>query len=105
MRPRLIEQQARRPDVKQEESEVGKYLVFCRSSVSVADQMANSDPEASQARMDLWPGGSVQPSPTWLHRCAASPLSPRPDRPSTPYLGGLSVLEADTVDQISGFAR
>ena len=81
-----------------------KYLVLYRSSVPATEQMAASNSEAAQAGMELWMA--------WANRVGAamadmgSPLSGvgtvtssgSNAETSRPFVGGFSILEADSVD-------
>jgi hypothetical protein len=81
-----------------------KYMVLYRSAIPATEQMAVSDPEAAKAGMELWM--------TWAGRVGdamadmGSPLgsvltvtaSGSSAKPSSPFIGGFSVLEADSVD-------
>ena len=81
-----------------------KYMVLYRSSVPATEQMAGSDEEATQAGMELWMA--------WANRVGAamadmgSPLggvgtvtsSGSNAETSRPFVGGFSILEADSVD-------
>ena len=81
-----------------------KYLVLYRSSVPATEQMGGSDGEAAQAGMELWMA--------WANRVGAamadmgSPLSGvgtvtssgSNAETSRPFVGGFSILEADSVD-------
>jgi hypothetical protein len=81
-----------------------KYLVLYRSSVPATEQMAGSGEEAAQAGMELWMA--------WAARVGAalvdmgSPLggvgtvtsSGSKAETSRPFVGGFSILEADSVD-------
>jgi hypothetical protein len=85
---------------------VTKYLVLYRSSVPAREQMASSSPEMAQAGMQLWMdwAGRVGRSMADM----GSPLQPlvRIDSAGatttggSPFIGGFSVLEADSVDAV-----
>jgi hypothetical protein len=87
---------------------VPKYLVLYRSAVSAAEQMAGSDPAAAQAGMELWMN--------WAGRVGnamadmGSPLATvatvtakgsTKGGGASPFVGGFSVLEADSVDAVT----
>jgi hypothetical protein len=83
---------------------VPKYLVLYRSSVSAAEQMGNADPQDAQAGMELWMNWAGRVGPALIDM--GSPLSPAATvtaagsspGASSPFVGGFSVLEADSLD-------
>jgi hypothetical protein len=83
---------------------VSKYLVLYRSSVSASEQMAGSDPAAAQAGMELWMkwagrvGGAMSDMGSPLASVATVTASGSSSGASSPFIGGFSILEADSVD-------
>jgi hypothetical protein len=81
-----------------------KYLVLYRSAVSAKEQMANSDPQAAQAGMDLWMnwagrvGNAIADMGSPLASVAIVTGSGSTAEATGPFIGGFSVLEADSVD-------
>jgi hypothetical protein len=79
-----------------------KYLLLYRAPVSASEQMANASPEAAQAGMDAWM--------TWASKAGSaivdmgSPVTPATsvgaDRAPGDFIGGYSILEADSVDAL-----
>jgi hypothetical protein len=86
---------------------VPKYLVLYRSSISAAEQMASADPAAGQAGMELWTNWTsrVGESMTDMGSPLSSVGTVTPAGPSSdatrPYIGGFSILEADSVDDVT----
>src|SRR6185437_1254970 len=83
-----------------------KYMVLYRSSVSAADQMADADPEARQAGMELWMnwagrvGGAMADMGSPLGSVATVTATGPSTRATRPFIGGFSVLEADSVEEV-----
>jgi len=85
---------------------VPKYMVLYRSSVPASEQMASSDPKAAQAGMELWMNWSGKVGPAMVD--LGSPLGPMATvtasgstaEASRPFVGGFSVLEADSVEAV-----
>jgi hypothetical protein len=82
-----------------------KYLLLYRSDVSAQDQMANATPEEGQAGMDAWM--------TWAGKAGSaivdmgSPVAPAGSVGAGSsggggHIGGYSVLEAESVDELKG---
>jgi hypothetical protein len=79
-----------------------KYLLLYRAPVSATAQMADASPEAAQAGMDAWM--------TWAGKAGdaivdmGSPVAPTTsvgaDRESGDFIGGYSILEADSADAL-----
>jgi hypothetical protein len=75
-----------------------RYLLLYRAPISATDQMADSSPEAAQAGMEAWMA--------WAERAGEAivdmggPLAPATsvgaERESGDFIGGFSVLEADS---------
>jgi hypothetical protein len=86
---------------------VPKYLVLYRSSVSAAEQMANADPGAGQAGMELWMnwagrvGQAMADMGSPLSGVATVTAKGSSADSTRPYVGGFSVLEADSVDEVT----
>jgi hypothetical protein len=84
---------------------MSKYLLLYRSSVSAADQIANSDPEAGQAGMELWMSWAAQTGSALADM--GSPLGGGATvtsegaigKPSQPFIGGYSILEAGSIEE------
>ena len=80
-----------------------KYMVLYRSSVPATEQMG-SDPEAAQAGMALWMnwagrvGPAIADMGSPLGSVATVTASGSTADVSSPFIGGFSVLEADSVD-------
>ncbi len=83
-----------------------KYMVLYRSSVPATEQMASSDPEAAKAGMELWMnwagrvGGAMADMGSPLGPCATVASSGSAAEPTSPFIGGFSVLEADSVEAV-----
>jgi hypothetical protein len=81
-----------------------KYLVLYRSSVPATEQMATSDPEAAKAGMELWMtwagrvGNAMADMGSPLGSVATVTATGSSAKASSPFIGGFSVLEADSVD-------
>ena len=85
-----------------------KYLVLYRSSVPASEQMASSSPEMAQAGMQLWMDwagrvgsamadmGAPLQSVTLLDSAGGSATG------GSPFIGGFSVLEAESADAVKG---
>jgi hypothetical protein len=84
---------------------VPKYLVLYRSSVPATEQMG-ADPEAAQAGMTLWMnwasrvGSAMADMGSPLGSVATVTASGSTAGPSSPYIGGFSVLEADSGESV-----
>lgn len=88
------------------ETLVTKYMVLYRSSVPASEQMASSTPEMAQAGMQMWMD--------WAGRVGSamadmgSPLQPLATMTGagataaggSPFIGGFSVLDAESVDAV-----
>jgi hypothetical protein len=78
---------------------VAKYLVLYRSKVSAAEQMEGASPEDAQAGMEAWMqwagkvGNAMVDMGSPLQRVATVGGSD-----DAAYIGGFSVLEADSPD-------
>jgi hypothetical protein len=85
---------------------VSKYLVLYRSSTSAAEQMAAADPEAGQAGMELWMnwaarvGSGMADMGSPLGSVATVTATGSTADSSRPYIGGFSILEAESVDAV-----
>jgi len=86
---------------------VAKYMVLYRSSVSATEQMANSDPEAARAGMELWMkwagrvGGAMADMGSPLGTVVTMTSSGSTAGGSSgSFIGGFSVLEADSVEAV-----
>jgi hypothetical protein len=83
---------------------VAKYMVLYRSSVPAQDQMASASPEQAQEGMEQWmrwaekagPAVSDLGSPLGGSRFVPSGADAQTGTP----IGGFSVLEADSVDDV-----
>ena len=81
-----------------------KYLLLYRAPVSANEQMASASPEAAQAGMDAWM--------TWASSAGnaivdmGSPVAPATsvgaDRAAGDFIGGYSILQADSVEALEG---
>jgi hypothetical protein len=84
-----------------------KYLVLYLSSVSAAEQMASADPEAGQAGMELWMnwagrvGGAMTDMGSPLNGVATVTAAGSTAGTERPFVGGFSVLEADSVADVT----
>jgi len=89
---------------------VTKYMVLYRSSVPASEQMAtaSSSPEAAQAGMQLWMdwagrvGSAMADMGTPLEPVAVLDSAGGSATAGSPFIGGFSVLEADSVDAVKG---
>jgi hypothetical protein len=85
---------------------VTKYLILYRSSVPASEQMAGSSPEEAQAGMQLWMdwagrvGGGMADMGSPLQSVAAIDSTGSTAATGSPFIGGFSVLEADSVDAV-----
>ena len=76
-----------------------KYLVLYRSKVSAAEQMEGASPEDAQAGMDAWMQWAGKVGNAMVDM--GSPLQTVTTVGGSsdgPYIGGFSVLEADSAD-------
>jgi hypothetical protein len=86
---------------------MAKYLVLYLSSVSAAEQMASADPDAGQAGMELWmnwtgrAGGAITDLGSPLSGVATVTAAGSTAGTSPPYVGGFSILEADSVADVT----
>ena len=80
-----------------------KYMVLYRSSVPTTEQM-RSDPEVAQAGMALWMnwagrvGSAIADMGSPLGGVATITALASTADVSSPFIGGFSVLEADSID-------
>jgi hypothetical protein len=87
-----------------EEKSVPKYMVLYRSSVSPKEQMASTDSEAAKAGMELWMnwagrvGTAMADMGSPVGSVATVTASGSTGDASRPFIGGFSVLEADSLD-------
>jgi hypothetical protein len=83
---------------------MSKYLVLYRSTVSASEQMSGGTPEDAQAGMELWMkwagrvGSAMVDMGSPLSTVATVDASGSAGSGSSPFIGGFSVLEADSVD-------
>jgi len=88
------------------ETLVTKYLVLYRSSVPAREQMASSSPEMAQAGMQLWMdwagrvGGAMADMGSPLQPLGTIDSAGATAAGGSPFIGGFSVLEADSVDAV-----
>jgi fermentation-respiration switch protein FrsA (DUF1100 family) len=84
-----------------------RYLVLYLSSVSAAEQMSAATPEAGQAGMELWmnwagrAGGAITDMGSPLGGVATVTAAGSTADTSPPYVGGFSILEADSVADVT----
>ncbi len=81
-----------------------KYLLLYRAPVSATEQMADAPPEAAAAGMEAWM--------TWAGKAGnaivdmGSPVAPATsvgaERAAGDFIGGYSILEADSLDALEG---
>ena len=80
-----------------------KYLLLYRSSVAPGDQMANASPEQAQAGMQAWMQWAANAGDSLVD--LGSPLTSAANvgksSPSGPYIGGFSIVQADSPDGIT----
>jgi hypothetical protein len=88
---------------------VAKYMVLYRSSVSAQEQMASVNPEDAQAGMELWMnwagrvGGAMADMGSPLATVAVvDQAGSSSGGTGGPFIGGFSILEADSVDAVKG---
>jgi hypothetical protein len=82
---------------------MAKFMVFYRSDVPARDMMAGITQEQAQAGMDAWM--------TWAAKAGdaivdlGSPLADAgtlgPAAPSSPYITGFSILQAESADAVT----
>lgn len=79
-----------------------KYLLLYRAPVSATAQMADSSPEAAQAGMDAWMtwGSKAGDAIVDMGSPVARATSVGADRATGDFIGGYSIMEADSVDAI-----
>jgi hypothetical protein len=78
-----------------------KYLLLYRAPVSASDQMAGATPEQAQAGMDAWMGwaGRVGSALTDMGApCQYADTVGATYASSDGFIGGYSIVEADSVD-------
>jgi hypothetical protein len=82
---------------------MAKYLLLYRSTVSAADQMANATAEQAQAGMDAWMAWAAKAGPaiTDLGSPTQSVATVGDGPPASGFVGGYSVMEADSLDRIT----
>lgn len=77
-----------------------KYLVLYQSTASPEEQMAQATPEAAAAGMQAWMAWSQRAGAALVDLgnpvSYAMTVGGTEPAPGTPYLGGFSVLEADS---------
>jgi hypothetical protein len=83
---------------------MSKYLLLYRSPVSAQDQMANASPEQAQAGMDAWMAwaGTAGPAITDLGSPVALVDTVGGSEPGDSFIGGYSIMEADSVEALRG---
>jgi hypothetical protein len=82
---------------------MAKFMVLYRSPVSAEEQMAGSTPEQAQAGMEAWNAWGAKAGDSLVD--FGSPVSQvgvvgADSSSSGDYIGGFSVLEADSVDSV-----
>jgi hypothetical protein len=83
---------------------MAKYMVLYRSPVSAEEQMASSSPEQAQAGMEAWNTWGAKVGDALVD--FGSPVSQagvvgaEGSTGGAGYIGGFSVLEADSVDDL-----
>ena len=79
-----------------------KRQLLYRAPVSATEQMADSSPEAAQAGMDLWMAWAGKAGSAIVDM--GSPLAPATtigaDRAAGDFIGGYSILEAESTDAL-----
>src|SRR5881392_4259321 len=82
------------------EATMPSYLVLYRSAVSPQDQIANATPEQAQAGMDAWTTWAEKAGPAIVD--LGSPVAAVDSTSdSNGFLGGFSILQADSPDDLS----
>jgi hypothetical protein len=88
-----------------------KYLLLYVSSVSAQDQMANSTPEEGAAGMEAWnawagrAGSALVDFGTPLQSAGSVGASGGGVESGGRYVGGFSILEADSADALRGLVE
>jgi len=83
---------------------VTKYLVLYRSSVPAREQMASGSAEEAQAGMQLWMdwagrvGSAMADMGSPLDPVASIDQTGASGQPGSPFIGGFSILEAESAD-------
>ena len=82
---------------------MAKFMVLYRSPVSAEEQMANATPEQAQAGLDAWNAWGAKAGDSLVD--FGTPVSQAGvvgagGAPSGDYIGGFSVLEADSADEL-----
>jgi hypothetical protein len=80
-----------------------KYLLLYRSTVSAQDQMASATPEEAQAGMDAWTSWFGQAGSAILDMGSPtqSVATVGAGSSDTGFIGGYSVMEADSLDELT----
>ena len=79
---------------------MSKFLVLYRSTVSAADQMANADPESGAASMQAWMDWNDRAGDAVVD--LGSPTQTVADGESGSFIGGYSILQAASLDELQG---
>ena len=83
-----------------------RYMVLYRSAVPAREQMTSSSPEAAQAGMQLWMdwagrvGSAMADMGSPLQGVATIDNAGTSAAAGSPFIGGFSVLEAESADGV-----
>ena len=83
---------------------VGKYMVLYRSTATAGEQMAQGDPSQAAAVMELWTQWATRAGDHLVD--LGSPLNeagmvPAGSGNGGTHIGGYSIMQADSVDQVN----
>ena len=82
---------------------MAKFMVLYRSPVSAEEQMAGATPEQAQAGLDAWNAWGAKAGDSLVDFGTPVPMPVSSGRASSPngdYIGGFSVLEAGSADEL-----
>jgi hypothetical protein len=81
-----------------------KYLLLYRAPVSATEQMADSTPEQAEAGMDAWMSwaGKAGSAIVDMGSPVAHAGSVGAERATGDFIGGYSILEAQSLDALQG---
>jgi hypothetical protein len=79
-----------------------KFLVLYRAPISAREQMAKATPEQAKAGMEAWMGWAKKSEKAIvdLGSPVGDPVVVGPGKPLGDYIGGFSILQAESVDAL-----
>ena len=79
---------------------MAKYLVLYRSAMTAAEQIASNDEQAAQAGMEAWNAWAQKAGPALVD--FGSPVQNVAGPGGGDPIGGFSILQADSLEQLQG---